>query len=498
MLELASPLAKDTENTGMSDAELKALSAQVRREVEMTAHPRLAWMPEHKTAAGQPVLDVLIVGAGQGGLATAFELRRQRVDNVLVIDRAERGREGVWRTYARMPELRSPKDYSGPDLGVPSLTYEAWHLARHGAEDWAAVPLIRAADWADYLDWYRETLDLPVRNGAGLVGIDAGDGHLIARLDTADGPETLACRKIVLATGQDGLGRWWMPPEIEALPAEYRAHAADEIDFERLRGQRVAVIGAGASAADNASMALEAGAAEVRMFCRRPELQRVQPLRWLTFSGFLRHLGELDDEWRWRFMSRIIGLREGIPRQSFQRMARHKGFRFTQGAPIQAARIAGGQAILTTPKGEFAADFVITGTGMDVDPTRRPEFSGIGHAIALWSDRYTPPADEQDDRLARYPYLGPDQQFLEREPGTAPHLADIHDFTIATVMSLGPSGASINAMTTAVPRLVRGLTRGLFRADIEAHYRSFRAYDLAMFEFDEIEWAGGGPDAHIE
>jgi hypothetical protein len=45
-------------------------------------------------------------------------------------------------------------------------------------------------------------------------------------------------------------------------------------------------------------------------------------------------------------------------------------------------------------------------------------------------------------------------------------------------MSFGPSGSSINAMTTAVPKLVHGLTRGLFRADIERHWTSFKAYDV--------------------
>ncbi len=464
----------------------------------MTAHPRLDWMPERRTAAGERLLDVLIVGAGQGGLATAFELRRQRVRNVVVVDRAVRGREGVWRTYARMPELRSPKDYSGPDLGVASLTYEAWHLARHGRTDWEAVPLIRAADWADYLDWYRETLDLPVRNEVALVRIEPAPDHLRAHLETPTGGQVLPCRKIVLATGQDGLGRWWMPPEIEALPTRLRAHAADEIDFEALAGRRILVVGAGASAADNAAMALEAGAAEVRMLCRRAALQRVQPLRWLTFAGFLRHLGELDDEWRWRFMSRIIGMREGIPKQSFQRMARHAGFRLVPGAPVLGAEVADDQAVLRTPKGAFAADFVIAGTGIDIDPLLRPELRDIADEIARWSDRHVPPEEEQDERLARYPYLGPDQQFMERRPGAAPHLADIHDFTIATVMSLGPAGASINAMTTAVPRLVRALTRGLFRADVEWHYVSLLDYDVAMFDFDEIEWARGGPEAHIE
>ena len=44
-------------------------------------------------------------------------------------------------------------------------------------------------------------------------------------------------------------------------------------------------------------------------------------------------------------------------------------------------------------------------------------------------------------------------------------------------MSFGPSGSSINAMTTAVPKLVSGITRGLFQGDIEAHWASLQAYD---------------------
>jgi hypothetical protein len=47
-------------------------------------------------------------------------------------------------------------------------------------------------------------------------------------------------------------------------------------------------------------------------------------------------------------------------------------------------------------------------------------------------------------------------------------------------MSFGPSGSSINAMTTPIPKLVYGLTRGLFRADLERHWSSFKAYDVAQ------------------
>ena len=45
-------------------------------------------------------------------------------------------------------------------------------------------------------------------------------------------------------------------------------------------------------------------------------------------------------------------------------------------------------------------------------------------------------------------------------------------------MCFGAAGSSINAMTMAVPQLVHGLTRGLFRADVERHWASFRAYDV--------------------
>ena len=51
-------------------------------------------------------------------------------------------------------------------------------------------------------------------------------------------------------------------------------------------------------------------------------------------------------------------------------------------------------------------------------------------------------------------------------------------FNIASTMSFGPSASSINAMTTAVPKLIRGLTRGLFTGDVERHWQSLQDYDV--------------------
>ncbi len=101
---------------------LSELEADVARDLALIAHPRLEWL-QPKTSGGAPVLDVLVVGAGQCGVVTGFALLRENVRNILVIDRAEAGREGPWTTYARMPNLRSWKDQSGPDLGIPSLSY---------------------------------------------------------------------------------------------------------------------------------------------------------------------------------------------------------------------------------------------------------------------------------------------------------------------------------------------------------------------------------------
>jgi cation diffusion facilitator CzcD-associated flavoprotein CzcO len=458
-----------------TDNAMAALTQRARDDLGRIAHPRAKWLEPRVGPDGQRALDVMIVGGGQSGVAIACGLLRAMVTNILVVDRAPRGQEGPWRTYARMHTLRSPKDYTGPDLDLPSLGYQAWHEARYGEVAWQALGLIARQDWAAYLDWVRETVGVSVRNDAAVVDIaPASDGLLAVTLHDAT---VRFARKVVLATGQDGAGCWWMPDFVAALPQRFRAHAADPIDFAALRGQRVAVLGSGASAFDNAAMALEAGAAEVVLFCRRPEPQVVQPYRWLTFAGFLRHLADLEDAWRWRFMRHILSLREGFPQETYDRCAVHAAFQLRSGAPWTAARAIGDAVVVETPKGSHTADYLICGTGVAMDFGLRPELTRLADNIARWSDRYTPPPEECDDRLARFPYLATDYSLLPRQPGLTDWMSDIHMFNIASTMSFGPSGSSINAMTTAVPKLVSGLTRGLFKADLQRHWHSLQNYN---------------------
>jgi cation diffusion facilitator CzcD-associated flavoprotein CzcO len=184
---------------------LAALAARARDDLARVAHPRLPWLEPRIGPDGAPALDVLIVGGGPSGLAVAMGLLRATVPNILVVDGAPRGGEGPWLSYARMHTLRSPKDYTGPDLDLPSLGYQAWHEARHGQAHWQALGQIARQDWAAYLLWVREAAGIPVQNETAVTDIAPAPGGLLAvRL----GEATRYTRKLVLATGQDGTGEW--------------------------------------------------------------------------------------------------------------------------------------------------------------------------------------------------------------------------------------------------------------------------------------------------
>jgi len=87
---------------------LRDLEARIARDLSLTDYPARSWVPPRQYE-GRSVLDVLIVGAGQGGLAVTFHLLRERVDNVMLIDQRKEGEEGPWTNFARMLTLRTPK-----------------------------------------------------------------------------------------------------------------------------------------------------------------------------------------------------------------------------------------------------------------------------------------------------------------------------------------------------------------------------------------------------
>ncbi|HXJ22369.1 MAG TPA: NAD(P)/FAD-dependent oxidoreductase [Polyangia bacterium] len=462
----------------MSTDALERHDQQVRRELDLLDYPRRPWMP---VAAGK--LDVLIVGAGQGGLATAFGLSRERVSNVLVVDQNPLDRAGPWLNFARMRTLRTPKYLTGPDLGVPSLTPRAWYEAQHGAGSWEAMGLVPKETWAAYLAWYRSTLRIPVRPDTRVGALRWNPRENAwevpcTELRNGAATSTLLARRVVLATGIDGSGQWEVPAMIrQALPPRLYAHTRDDIDFAALAGKRVAVLGAGASAFDNAATALDHGAREVTLCFRRSTLVNVNAYRWAEFVGFLRHMGDLPDGDKWRFIRQIVRMGQLPPADTLKRAREHAGFRLHAGCAWTGVEARGDGVRIQTSGGEtHEVDFVIVGTGFVTDLARRPELREIEHHIARWGDLFTPPPGDESEDLLRHPYLGPGFEHTERVPGEAPHLRYLYNYTFGCLLSLGFGGASISGMKYSIPRLVGGITASFFVEDRETHLQSLRAF----------------------
>jgi FAD-dependent urate hydroxylase len=464
---------------------LEELSRQVRRDLELLDYPRRPWVAPRRTTAGDPIYDVVIVGAGQSGLTTAFGLARERVGNVLVVDQNPLDRAGPWLNFARMRTLRTPKYLTGPDLGIPSLTPRAYYEAQFGDGSWESLGLIPKELWANYLSWYRQTLAIPVEpeTTVGTLDYDATERCFTVPCTTGKSSRNLRARRVVLATGIDGSGQWTIPRAVkDGLPERLYAHTRDHIDFARLTGKRVAVLGAGASGFDNAATALEHGAREVHLLFRRQKLVNVNAYRWAEFVGFLKHHADLPDSERWRFILQILRMGQLPPADTVARARAAPGFHLHAGSAWKKLSTRGDAIQITTDSATFEVDFVIVATGFITDLAARPELASFEPHIARWADRYAPPPGESHEDLARHPYLGPSFEFTERRPGAAPYLSHLYNYTFGGLLSMGFGGASISGLKYSSARLVSGITRSLFAEDSAAHFESLTSYAEAEFQ----------------
>ena len=469
---------------------LAELEAQVEHDLDLLNHPKTPWVPARRHPSGAPVFDVLIVGGGQGGLALSFALRRDNVANVIAVDRNPKGAEGPWNTYARMPLLRTARDLTGPDLGIPSLTPRAWFTAKHDAAAWEALPHFPTTEWHEYLSWYRRVLEIAVWNeteiGALAADNPASPDSLIrvplnpTGVSGRDG--VVYAREVVLANGLEGCGEWHVPALItDAVSPERYAQANGPIDFQVLKGQRIAILGANAGAFDAAAVALEAGAREVRLFVRRREIAKVNAHKPFDDTGNLMHFTAFDELQRWRIACHVLRTHQPPPQETYDRAAALDGFYMHEDAAWKSVTMGGqggGDICVETVHGDhFSFDFIIAATGHINDFSLRAETSALADKIALWRDRFTPPKGEEYAPAGTYPYLGPNFEFTEKSPGDAPYLHHIHCFTLGTFPSLGMTGSSVTTMRYGVPQLVAGVTRQLFLDDVEHHYRQIMEHD---------------------
>jgi cation diffusion facilitator CzcD-associated flavoprotein CzcO len=471
-------------------AGLAALEAQLAQDLEFLELPAKPWVPAH-SHGGVEVRDVVVIGAGMCGLAATAKLVLTGISNVVAYDAAPAGLEGPWVTFARMQTLRSPKSLHGPALGLPQLTFRAWFTSQWGVEAWQALDKIPKSQWMDYLIWYRKVLDLPVRNGVRMTGVSTVDGLIAVDIDGAENGRVLT-RHLVLATGRSGLGGFAVPDFLTGIARKYWAHSADDIDFETLKGKRVAVIGAGASSMDNAATALEAGAGSVDMLIRRKEMPRINKMTGIGSQGVVHGMHQLPDAWKWKFVEYTASTQTPPPRSSTLRVSRHRNARFFLDCGIVAVREDAGALLIETTQGSMRYDFLIAATGFSNDFTGRPEFASIAPHIRSWADgRYTPDMGPPRGGMSEAPDLGPAFEFRERVAGSCPILAHIHCFNDAAMLTHGKVSGDIPAVSAGADRLVRGIAASLFAADVEEHFANLTAYDTPELQGDE--WVDSTP-----
>lgn len=180
--------------------------------------------------------DVIIVGAGFGGVAAAKELLEHGFTDITLLDTAS-AIGGTWHHNT----------YPGAACDVPSHFYSYSYAQR--------------ADWSRFCSPQAEILDY-LQDTARALGVadrvvpnttvtacrwDDTSATWTVEADGPDGPVVHTARAVVMATGQLNQPAYPSIPGLEDFAGHAFHSARWDHDYD-LRGKRVAVIGTGASA----------------------------------------------------------------------------------------------------------------------------------------------------------------------------------------------------------------------------------------------------------
>jgi putative flavoprotein involved in K+ transport len=226
------------------------------------------------------MFDVVVIGAGQGGLATSYLLRESGVRHV-VLERGDVGES--WRSQR----------WDSFCLNTPNWSNSLPGLEFSGKDSDSFAP---REELISYFERYVSLFELPVRDHTpvtGLKRLSTGDYSV-----QADGV-TLRARAVVIAAG--GMSRPKVPGIARNLPSGISSLAAGEYrNPDALPDGSVVVVGSGQSGCQIAEDLLNAGR---RVFLcasrvgRAPRSYRGRDIfEWMRDSGFLEvGVEELED-----------------------------------------------------------------------------------------------------------------------------------------------------------------------------------------------------------
>ncbi|MGV9775790.1 FAD-dependent oxidoreductase [Streptosporangium sp. NPDC003464] len=172
-------------------------------------------------------MDVVVIGAGQAGLSSAYFLSRAGIDSV-VLDRSPRP-GGAWQF--RWPSLTLGAAHRVHDL--PGLPMGVVDMTRPSSE---VV--------SEYFAAYERTFGLPVRRPVTVRAVREGSaGRLLVETSAGD----WSPRALINATGTWERPFWPRYPGQETFLGR-QLHTADYVTRDEFAGRHVVVVGAGASA----------------------------------------------------------------------------------------------------------------------------------------------------------------------------------------------------------------------------------------------------------
>jgi putative flavoprotein involved in K+ transport len=214
--------------------------------------------------------DVIVVGAGQAGLAIAWYLARLDLRFQVLEASAELGQS--WRSRWDSLTLFTPAQYDalpGMPFPAPADTYPT------------KEPV------ADYLQAYADAFRLPVRLNARVTSLSRGGDGFEVR--TAD--ETFSARRVVVATGPFQVP--FIPPAAGGLNSSVtQIHSADYRNPQALPDGPVLVVGGGNSGLQIAEELSASRRVDVSIGTSPPMLPQRLAGRdlfwWLTRLGLMR------------------------------------------------------------------------------------------------------------------------------------------------------------------------------------------------------------------
>jgi putative flavoprotein involved in K+ transport len=175
-------------------------------------------------------IETVIIGAGQAGLSTAYQLTR-RGHECLVLDANERIGDN-WRAQWDTLRLYTPAKYDGlPGMRFPK---DRWDYPQKD-------------EVADFLETYARKFDLPVQLATRVESLEpTPDGRYTLDLGTA----TITCDNVVVATGSFGRTPH-VPAFADGLDASIRQiHSSQYRRPSQLQDGTVLVVGASHSGMD--------------------------------------------------------------------------------------------------------------------------------------------------------------------------------------------------------------------------------------------------------